>query len=150
MLQKLTKQLKKKSSDLTEEFDEDHALDEVMNSMVEDLEEEPTGISEEELQGIIDQSGLKEAVANIQQEMRDDIDQITKDFEVAVSDGIDELEAEEEAPIEEKPAAGLVDQKMEQRTVKSQPSIEEDMSKFRKGPLWQFRTSHQDDDKVID
>ena len=137
MLQKLTKQLKKKSRDLTEEFDEDHALDEVMNSMVEDLEEEPVGISEEELQDIIDESGIKETIASI----KDDF----KDLEVTLNDGL-----EEEAPIEEKPAAGLVDQKMEQRTVKSQPSIEEDMSKFRKGPLWQFRTSHQDDDKVID
>lgn len=137
MLQKLTKQLKKKSRDLTEEFDEDHALDMVMNSMVEDLEEEPVGISEEELQDIIDESGIKETIASI----KDDF----KDLEVTLNDGL-----EEEAPSKEKPATGLVDQKMEQRTVKSQPSIEEDMSKFRKGPLWQFRTSHQDDDKVID
>lgn len=137
MLQKLTKQLKKKSRDLTEEFDEDHALDMVMNSMVEDLEEEPVGISEEELQDIIDESGIKETIASI----KDDF----KDLEVTLNDGL-----EEEAPSKEKPATGLVDQKMEQRTVKSQPSVEEDMSKFRKGPLWQFRTSHQNDDKVID
>jgi len=145
LLQKLTKQLKKKSRD----WDEDHALDLVMNDMVADLDEEDledsVGITEEELQNIIDQSGLKETVANIQQEMRDDIDQITKDFEDTINDGL-----EDEPTFEEPKKSGLIDTVIEKRTVKSQPNIEEDDARFRKGPLWNFRTSHQDDDKVID
>jgi len=122
-----------------------------MNDMVADLEEEDLedtkGITEEQLQDIIDQSGLKETVANIQQEMRDDIDQITKDFDATVNDG---LKDEEPIPTKKAKPQGLIDQKMEMRTVKSTPSIEEDPNKFKKGPLWNFRTNHADDDKVID
>jgi hypothetical protein len=149
LLQTLTKQLKKKSKD----WDEDHALDLVMNDMVADLDEEDledsVGITEEELQDIIDQSGLKETVANIQQEMRDDIDQITKDFESTIADGIDELEAEESKEkrkpfngffkVKKAKAQGLIDQTIENRTVKPD-------GRGTKGPLYDFRTRRNPND----
>ena len=148
MLQTLTKQLKKKSKDQTVEFDEDHALDMVMNDMVEDLEVEPEGITEEELQQIIDESGIKETIA----EIKDDF----KDLDITLTDGLDELEKEEKKPfnfnfkgIKKAKPQGLIDQTMEQRTVKSEPKVE-DSTKFKKGPLWQYRTNTADDDKVID
>ena len=148
MLQTLTKQLKKKSKDQTVEFDEDHALDMVMNDMVEDLEVEPEGITEEELQQIIDESGIKETIA----EIKDDF----KDLDITLTDGLDELEKEEKKPfnfnfkgIKKAKPQGLIDQTMEQRTVKSEPKVE-DSTKFKKGPLWEYRTNRSNDDKVID
>ena len=152
MLQILTKQLKKKSRDLTEEFDEDHALDMVMNAMVEDLdfeeEVQPEGITEEELQKIIDDSGIKEAVNTIQSDFKEAVEDF-KDLDVALMDGLENLENDfqKEEPKQQKSfkfpfkkakaqgkAQGLVDQKMEQRTIK-----QDNGRGF--GPLYQYRTN---------
>lgn len=154
MLQILTKQLKKKSRDLTEEFDEDHALDMVMNAMVEDLdfeeEVQPEGITEEELQKIINDSGIKEAIDNIQSDFKEAVEDF-KDLDVALMDGLENLENDfqEEEPKQVKQksfkfpfkkakaqgkAQGLVDQNIEQRTIK-QDGV------GNQGPLYYYRTN---------
>lgn len=143
MLQTLTKQLKKKSKDPiveeieeSEEWDEDHALDLVMNEMIEDLEEDLT-VTEEELQQIIDDSGIKETIANIGQDFKEAVSDIKEMKVDDVAEGIVELGKEDEKPLIEfngkikkaKPQ-GLIDQTTEQRNVK--------------GPLWQYRTNKND------
>lgn len=157
MLQTSTKQLKKKSKDQAVEFDEDHALDMVMNDMVSDLEEEDLepAVTPEELQQIIDESGIKDAIKDIKSDFKEVVDDF-KDLDVTLNDGLDELEKEEKKPfnfnskgIKKAKPQGLIDQTMEQRTVKSEPQVE-DPNGFKKGPLWQYRTNTADDDKVID
>ena len=141
------KQLKKKSRDLTEEFDEDHALDMVMNAMVEDLdfeeEVQPESITEEELQEIIDNSGIKEVVNNIQSDFKEVVDDF-KDLDVALTDGLENLEKKQKSfkfPFKKAKAQGkaqgLVDQTIENRTVK--PQSDEKLLSNR-GPLFQYRT----------
>lgn len=161
MLQISTKQLKKKSKDQTAEFDEDHALDMVMNDIVEDLEEEDLEpvVTPEQLQEIINESGIKDVVNNIQAEFKEVIDDF-KDLDVTLTDGLEELDKEEESiksklkmpkfnfKIKKAIPQGLVDQKMEQRTVKSEQTVDDSL--LKKGPLWQYRTNKSNDDKFID
>lgn len=153
------KQLKKKSKDQTVEFDEEHALDMVMNDMVADLEEEDLepAVTPEQLQEIIDESGIKDVVKNIQAEFKEVVDDF-KDLDVTLADGLEELDKEEEVSesklkmpkfnfkIKKAKPQGLIDQTMEQRTVTNQPS--NDLS--RKGPLYQYRTNKSNDDNRID
>ena len=117
-----------------------------MNDMVKDLEEdqEPT-VTPEQLQEIIDNSGIKEMVDNIKADFKEEAKQVVedlKDWDVTINDGIDQLETEEQE--EPKTEPGLTTTKPERRRVKNNKSTAK-REALKKGPLWDFRTNRSND-----
>ena len=159
-----------------EEWDEDHALDQVLNEMAEDLEESTESLesSQQDTEAIIEavenppapNEKLKQAAERYKQLQEDDF----SDLDVALNDGLDELEDQ----IDEIETEEELDEieELEEEIEELEEEIEEDIDeltgitnqvkqpetrivnqdnvnskRFKKGPLWQYRTNYQDDDK---
>jgi len=91
----LDEDTEKKTSPVTEEdIIRDFDLDE------EDLEVEPEGITEEQLQEIIDKSGIKEAVNGITEDFNQIIDDF-KDWDATLMDGLEEEEWDEDHALDQ-------------------------------------------------
>lgn len=126
------------------------------------LPEEPA-VTEEELQKIIDDSGIKEMVDNISKDFKEEAKQVIEDtfndFDVTIEDGLEDEEWDEDHALDqvmnamvedleeestEKPEPGLIVEKPERRRVKkSAPNSQRDA--LKKGPLWDFRTNKRND-----
>ena len=163
-----------------EEWDEDHALDQVLNEMAEDLEEstESLEFSQQDTEAIIEavenppapNEKLKQAAERYKQLQEDDF----SDLDVALNDGLDELEDQIDEIETEEELDELEDEieELEEEIEELEEEIEEDIDeltgitnqvkqpetrivnqdnvnskRFKKGPLWQYRTNYQDDDK---
>ena len=91
----LDEDTEKKTSQVTEEdIMRDFDLDE------EDLEVEPDGITEEQLQEIIDKSGIKEAVNGITEDFNQIIEDF-KDWDSTLEDGLEEEEWDEDHALDQ-------------------------------------------------
>lgn len=140
-----------------EEWDEDHALDQVLNEMAEDLEEstESLEFSQQDIETIMEavenppapNEKLKQAAERYKQSLQEEDD--FKDLEVTLADGIDELEKDEiveevesSESLEEPKKAGISQQVSQPET-----RIVNDNERLKRGPLWEYRTNFNDDDK---
>jgi len=91
----LDEDTEKKTSPVTEEdIMRDFDLDE------EDFEVEPEGITEEQLQEIIDKSGIKEAVNGITEDFNQIIEDF-KDWDATLEDGLEEEEWDEDHALDQ-------------------------------------------------
>lgn len=140
-----------------EEWDEDHVLDQVLNEMAEDLEEstESLEFSQQDIETIMEavenppapNEKLKQAAERYKQSVQEEDD--FKDLEVTLTDGIDELEKDEiveevesSESLEEPKKAGISQQVSQPET-----RIVNDNERLKRGPLWEYRTNFNDDDK---
>ena len=175
LLQILTEQPKKKSRDLTSDFDEDHALDLAMNDMVKDMDiQDFEDLSATINDGLDDLDDFTENDVRTMFERNDeDLEPVEAlkgaalEWDGAVSFDPDAFEKSEE-PIdiqtqEEKSnlatfvkkaakSMGLSGQTIENRLIKKKPVVktiveEEDPIGNRRGPLYAFR---MDKSKTID
>lgn len=149
---------------VNEEWDEDHALDQVLNEMAEDLEEstESLEFSQQDIETIIEavenppapNEKLKQAAERYKQLVQEKDD--FSDLDVTLLDGLDELEEDEtieqvessESIVEPTPAPAE-EKKPGLSTQLSQPEtrVVDDKKRLKKGPLWEYRTNYEDDDK---
>ena len=91
----LDEDTEKKTSQVTEEdIARDFGLDD------EDLEVEPEGITEEQLQEIIDESGIKEVISNLTQDFNEIIDDF-KEWDSTLDDGLEEEEWDEDHALDQ-------------------------------------------------
>ena len=91
----LDEDTEKKTSQVTEEdIMRDFGLDD------EDLEVEPEGITEEQLQEIIDESGIKEVISNLTQDFNEIIDDF-KEWDSTLDDGLEEEEWDEDHALDQ-------------------------------------------------
>lgn len=123
-------------------------MDEILQGETFEIDEEPA-ITPEQLQDIIDDSGIKEMVDNIGKDFKEEAKQVIEDtfndLDVALMDGLED-EPYEEEPIEsvESIDTGLVAKKPERRRVKK-ARTEQSREALKKGPLWDFRTNKRND-----
>jgi hypothetical protein len=104
----LDEDTEKKTSQVTEEdIMRDFDLDE------EDLEVEPEGITEEQLQEIIDKSGIKEAVNGITEDFNQIIEDF-KDWDSTLEDGLEEEEWDEDHALDQVMDDMVSDEDMEE------------------------------------
>ena len=110
--------------DEDEVFDEDHALDQVMNSMLEDLTEEEIG----DITKPIEEPSVEDQAL---------VDEF-KDFDVTLTDGLEDLPYENstESLMQELP--GLIDRRPERRKIVKPVNIS---NRVKKGPLFDFKTN---------
>ena len=114
-----------------ENWDEDHAMDQVLNNIVEDLDEDTLKELEDEIE-----------------ESFEDLDELEDELD-DLEDQIEEVETEQELDeLEDKI------EELEEKIEELEEDIEEDIDeltesakRLKKGPLWQFRTNYKDDDK---
>ena len=109
---------------LEESWDEDHALDMVLNDMVEDLEEEL-----EESQDIEEEEGSDIIVGM-------DTPRPTEPSVISVEGNLS---------LEDLNNPGLIERKVEKRRVKRVERNPVNEQRFKKGPLWNFRTNKSND-----
>lgn len=140
-----------------EEWDEDHVLDQVLNEMAEDLEEstESVEFSQQDIEAIMEavenppapNEKLKQAAERYKQPLTEEDD--FKDLEVTLTDGIDELEKDEiveeveSSESQEEPKKVGISQQVSQPETR----IVNDNERLKRGPLWEYRTNFNDDDK---
>lgn len=112
-------------------WDEDHAMDQVLNSMVEDLDKDDLNKLEDEIEESFEElNGLEDSL----DELEDQIEEIETEEELdELEDEIEELEDEIEDLEEE------IEEDIDELT--------DHAKRLKKGPLWQFRTNYKDDDK---
>jgi len=170
-----------------EKVDEDAA--EQWNAIADDLAGQT--VTPEELQDIIDKSGIKEMVDNIGNDFKEEaktiVDDIKEDWDVTLTDGLEDEEWDEdhaldqvmndmvadldepsvEEPSIEEPTVkeiegnlsidladfnnpGLIERKIEKRKIKKVERNSNNPKRFKKGPLWDYRTNRNNDDLIDD
>lgn len=187
-----------------EKVDEEAA--EKWNAIADDLAGQT--VTPEELQNIIDQSGIKEMVDNIKEDFKEEtktlVDDLKKDWDVTLEDGLEEEpwdedhaldqvlndmvedleeELEESQDIKEEESSdiivgmdsprqtepsvisiegnlsidlsdfnnpGLIERKIEKRRIKRVERNPNAPKRFKKGPLWDYRTNRSNDDLIDD
>ena len=114
-----------------EDWDEDHAMDQVLNSMVEDLDEDDLNELEDEIEESFEELD----------ELEDELDEL--------EDQIEEIETEQELDQLEDEIEELEDEieELEDEIEEDIDELTESAKRLKKGPLWQFRTNYKDDDK---
>ena len=177
MLQILTEQPKKKSRDLTSDFDEDHALDLVMNDMVKDMDiQDFEDLSVATNDGLDDLDNFTEndvrtaferndedLVEEFNKRFTEKVDALKWDGEVSFDpDAFEKIEEPIDVQTEEEKSTlanfvkkasrvmGISEQKVENRVVRKKPveeAPEEDPLHGKRGPLYAFR---MDKSKTID
>lgn len=121
--------------------DEDHAMDLVLNNIVEDLEDEIEESFEDldELEDELD--SLEDQIEEIETEQ--ELDKLEDEIE-ELEDEIGELEDEIEEDIDQ--LISITDQ-VKQPETRVVNNNESNSKTFKKGPLWQYRTNKKDDNK---
>jgi len=122
-------------------WDEDHAMDLVLNNIAGDLEDEIKESFEDldELEDELD--SLEDQIEEIETEQ--ELDELEDEIE-ELEEEIEELEEEIEEDIDELIGITNKIKKPETRVI-NQYAIDD--RKFKKGPLWQYRTNKMDDNK---
>lgn len=112
-------------------WDEDHAMDQVLNSMVEDLDEDDLNELEDEIEESFEELN----------ELEDELDDL--------EDQIEEVETEEDLNKLEDKIEDLEDEieDLEEEIEEDIDELTDHAKRLKKGPLWQFRTNYKDDDK---
>jgi F0F1-type ATP synthase membrane subunit b/b' len=165
-----------------EKVDEEAA--EKWNAIADDLAGQT--VTPEELQDIIDQSGIKEMVNTITEDFKEEaktiVDDLKQDWDVTLEDGLEDEEWDEDhaldqvmndmvadldEPSVEEPMVkevegnlsidladfsnpGLIERKIEKRKVKRVERNPNNPKRFKKGPLWDYRTNRNNDDLIDD